>query len=300
MRIRILTSLALVSLSLALAGCEQGRTAAGPPPPAPEGMVYVPGGTFAMGSDHGMEDEAPVHEVTIRPFFIDRHEVTNQQFAAFVKATGYRTVSERMGWSAVFDQKAGMWRKVDGADWRHPEGPGSSLEGKDDYPVVQVAWDDAAAYAKWAGKRLLTEAEFELAARGGLQGKEYAWGDELRPDGKFFTNSWQGEFPKENTGEDGYQGLAPVMKFPANGYGLYDLTGNAWEWVADWYSPTYYRASARENPTGPPSGEQRVIRGGSFLCAENYCTKYRVAGRNQGAVEDAWNHTSFRCAQDVP
>ena len=260
-------------------------------------MVLIPGGTFRMGSSDGMPYEAPVHNVTLRPFRIDRHPVTVAQFAAFVRAKGYRTDAEKFGWSGVFDMKQKSWTKVDGADWRHPEGPDS--HAADDEPVVQVSWNDAVAFARWAGKRLLTEAEFEYAARGGLDGKTYAWGDELRPGGKYMANYWQGTFPDHNSGADGFIGRSPVGSFPANGYGLYDMTGNVWEWCADWYADDYYTSSPAQDPRGPASGTERVLRGGSFLCAANFCTNYRVAGRMHATADSALNNVGFRCARDV-
>ncbi len=288
----LLAGLALLG---ALPGCTRVRAAA----PAPAEMVRIPGGTFRMGTDRGLPYEAPAHPVTVRPFYLDVHEVTNAQFRRFVEVTGYRTVAERWGWSGVFSFRTHGWEKRDGADWRHPEGAGSEIRGKDRYPVVQVAWEDAVAYARWAGKRLPTEAEWERAARGGLEGKTYVWGDDLTPGGKYQANFWQGPFPKRDEGGDGYRGLAPVCRFPPNGYGLYDMAGNAWEWVADWFNPAYYRVSPTDSPTGPDAGTERVIRGGSFLCAECYCRGYRVAARNKTTPDSATNHMGFRCARDL-
>jgi formylglycine-generating enzyme required for sulfatase activity len=262
---------------------------------------------------------------------MDRTAVTNEQFSWFVKQTGYVTVAERQPEAAdlpgvpaerrvpgagVFrppagksvDQCAGCgewWAFVPGACWKHPEGPGSDLAGREKHPVVHIAWDDAVAYAKWAGKRLPTEAEWELAARGGLDRKRYAWGDELKPGGKWMANIWQGRFPGENTCEDGFYGTAPVRSFPANGYGLYDMSGNVWQWCADWYRPDYYAASPDRNPPGPESsvdpdgrGEpKRVQRGGSFLCSDNYCRRYRVGARGQGEPKTGLSHTGFRCVR---
>jgi formylglycine-generating enzyme len=297
-RLLFLLALALPAPGLLLPGC--GPRADAPPAP-PEGMALIPGGTFVMGADDSpFRYERPAHPVTLRPFYLDAFEVTNRQFAAFVKDTGYVTAAEKWGWSGVFDPKSGEWSAVDGAQWRHPEGPGSSIDGKDDYPVVQVCWDDAQAYCRWAGKRLPTEAEWELAARGGLEGKQYAWGDELRPGGKLLANYWQGPFPSKDRAEDGYAGIAPVGRFPANGYGLHDMAGNVWEWVEDRFSDTYYARSPKNDPRGPGSGGERVIRGGSFLCAENFCTGYRAAARNKNTPDSATNHMGFRCAQDAP
>jgi formylglycine-generating enzyme required for sulfatase activity len=308
---------------------------AGPAEPT-EGMVWVPGGWFLMGSEEPMgidrvPNSAPVHRVWVDGFWMDATEVTNAQFRAFVRATGYKTIAEQQPdpellakarpdrrvngpFSLVFRPPANcppaaqcncddMWKIVEGADWMHPEGPGSSIEGKDNYPVVHIAWLDAVAYAKWAGRRLPTEAEWERAARGGLDGKRYYWGDELHPDGKWMANTWQGKFPCENTAEDGHAGLAPVASYPPNGYGLYDMAGNAWEWTADWYQPLFGGQPAR-NPRGPDAcfdphdrGEQmRVLRGGSYLCADEYCARYRAGGRQPGEVSTGQSHVGFRCA----
>ena len=260
-------------------------------------MILINGGKFRMGTHSGMPFESPVHEVEVGPFYIDKHEVTVADFESFVDATGYKTEAERLGWSGVFDLESGEWKRVDGTDWRHPEGPRS--KPKPTEPVSQVSWNDAIAFAAWAGKRLPTEAEFEYAARGGLAGKIYAWGDELRPNGKPVANWWQGVFPESNTGEDGFLGRAPVMSFPANGYDVYDMTGNVWEWCADRFSEEYYRLSPPMNPTGPDAGEDRVIRGGSFLCAQNYCSNYRVAGRSFAKPDTGLNNLGFRCVRDV-
>jgi formylglycine-generating enzyme len=279
-------------------GC--GQETAPVPPAPPQPMVRLAGGSFEMGTEEGFPHEGPVHTVRLDPFEIDPYEVTNAEFAAFVEATDYRTVAEREGWSGVFDSSTGAWKPVTGADWRHPEGPGSHLAGRERFPVVQVCYDDALAYADWAGKRLPTEAEWEFAARGGLEGMQYPWGDELRGDGAstFPANYWQGLFPQQDLGEDGFTGLAPVGSFPPNGFGLYDLAGNAWEWVRDAFSPTYYAESPTDNPQGPPpGGPEFVIRGGSFLCSENFCTGYRVAARNKTDRDSATNHMGFRCAR---
>ncbi|MEN3335787.1 MAG: formylglycine-rating enzyme [Blastocatellia bacterium] len=259
-------------------------------------MVLIKGGAFAMGTNDGLAVEGPVHQVAVKSFWIDRHEVTVAQFAAFVKATGYKTESESLGWSGVFDIRAGEWKKVASADWQHPEGPQSTASPSE--PVTQVSWSDAAAYAKWAGKRLPTEAEFEYAERGGLGEKKYAWGDELNPGGQYLANCWQGIFPARNLGADGFLGRAPVGSFPANGYGLYDMSGNVWEWCADWFGEEYYQTSPRANPPGPASGADRAIRGGSWLCSENYCTGYRVAARNHTASDTGLNNLGFRCVRD--
>ena len=263
----------------------------------PDGMVFIKGGSFQMGDDNGTSFESPAHTVELDSFLVDEHEVTVAEFAKFVEATGYRTEAEKYGWSGVFDFDSGEWRRVDGADWRHPEGKNSLA--KDNEPVCQISWNDAAAYAKWAGKRLPTEAEFEYAARGGLVGKKYAWGDELKPGGKFPANWWQGSFPDKNTVEDGFLSRAPVKSFAPNGYGLYDMTGNVWEWTSDWFDENYYSVSMKKNPKGASSGTEKSIRGGSFLCAENFCSNYRVAGRSRSAPDSGLNNLGFRCSKDV-
>jgi formylglycine-generating enzyme required for sulfatase activity len=317
---------------------------ASPAEQAPPGMVWIPGGEFSMGSSGptsglcGAEGETPdalpVHRVYVDGFRMDRTDVTNAQFAAFVQATRYVTVAEQkpspaefpgvpliqlVAGSLVFtpsprpvslDNPAEWWRFQKGADWRHPEGPGSTIVGKEKYPVVQIAFADAAAYAKWAGKRLPTEAEWEFAARGGLTGKTFAWGDAFRPDGKWMANTWQGTFPVHDAGEDGFAGLAPVAQFPANGYGLYDMSGNVWQWCADWYAADYYHQLAQEggvvrNPQGPassfdpmePGVPKRIQRGGSFLCTSEYCTRYQVGARGKGEPSSSANHVGFRCVQ---
>jgi formylglycine-generating enzyme required for sulfatase activity len=244
-----------------------------------------------------MPFERPAHEVTVGSFLIDSREVTVGEFSRFVEATGYRTEAERFGWSGVFDAAAGEWAKVDGADWRHPDGPASSAAPEE--PVTQVSWNDARAFAEWAGKRLPTEAEWEYAARGGLAGKKYSWGDELRPAGRPAANWWQGEFPARDAAEDGFAGRAPVGSFAPNGYGLYDTGGNVWEWCSDWFAADYYGQSPATDPRGPTGGEERVIRGGSWMCSENYCTNYRVAGRGHTAPDTGLNNLGFRCARDL-
>ncbi len=295
MRSLCLILFALIGLTVR-AGTPSTQPAATSQPTGFEDMVSLPGGTFQMGTNDGYPYEAPAHDVTLKPFWIDKHELTVAQFAKFVKATGYKTEAEKWGWSGVFSKDAHDWTKVDGADWRHPDGPKS--EAKPDEPVVQVSWNDAVEYAKWAGKRLPTEAEFEYALRGGLVGKRYAWGDELRPGGKPVANWWQGTFPDFDTGEDGYSGRAPVCKFPPNGFGLYDMTGNVWEWCSDWWSEDYYEHSPKENPQGPEKGTERVQRGGSWLCSENYCSNYRAAGRGHSTPDTGLNHLGFRCVKD--
>jgi formylglycine-generating enzyme required for sulfatase activity len=286
-----LSPLLLLSL-LAASPATQPATA----PTSRDGMVRIPGGTFQMGTDDSFPYEGPVHEVTLKPYWMDKTEVTVAQFEQFVKATGYVTEAEKFGWSGVFDPARQEWTKGDGASWRHPDGPQSAA--KPDEPVVHVSHADCLAYAKWAGKRLPTEAEFEFAARGGLAGKRYAWGDELNPDGKHLTNVWQGVFPRNDRAEDKFPNRAPVGSFPPNGYGLLDITGNVWEWTADYFSPTYYKESPKDNPKGPDKGTEYVIRGGSWLCSDNYCTGYRVASRMQTAPDSGLNNLGFRCVQD--
>lgn len=262
-------------------------------------MVFIKGGEFTMGTNRAFPFEGPEHRVSVDSFYMDVTEVTNRQFREFVDATGYETESEKQGSSGYFLASAGQWELRDGADWQHPDGPGSDLEGKDDYPVIHVSWDDATAYAKWAGKRLPTEAEWEYAARGGLEGATFPWGDELQPDGDDRANVWQGRFPVKDHGTDGFNNTGPVKQYPPNGYGLYDIGGNVWEWVADWYSSTYYQESPHENPTGPATGQEKINRGGSWLCSENYCQGYRVAARQKTARDSALNNVGFRCVRDV-
>jgi sulfatase modifying factor 1 len=301
------------------------------------GMIRIPGGTFWMGCDDpSAPDARPFHRVRVSAFWIDKTEVTNAQFARFVHATGYVTVAERqpdprdgpgappgslVPGSLVFTPPTGQvslssvygwWRYQPGANWRHPAGPGSDVKGRGDYPVVHVAWEDAAAYARWADKRLPTEAEWEFAARGGLDRQRYCWGSELKPGGKWQANIWQGHFPDQNRAEDGFRGSAPVASFPANGYGLYDMAGNVWEWCADWYRPDYYRVLAARkqvavNPQGPANSAdprehgipKRVQRGGSFLCCDQYCSRYIVGARGKGAVDSGTSHVGFRCVRSA-
>jgi formylglycine-generating enzyme len=298
-----------------------------PPGPAPEGMVWIPGGSFWMGADDGaMTDAEPVHEVTVSGFWMDRTEVTNRQFARFVAATGYVTVAERkpdpkdfpdappeklVPGSIVFTPPAGRvaldepmmwWSYVPGADWRHPDGPSTGIDGKDDHPAVHICWYDAIAYCKWAGKRLPTETEWEYAARGGKVRNRFVWGNELRPEGAWRANIWQGRFPAQNSSEDGFPRTAPVGSFPPNGFGLVDMAGNVWEWCSDWYRPDY-ETSQPVDPTGPaasfdpdePGVPKRVQRGGSFLCTDQYCTRYLPGARGKGAQDSAATHVGFRC-----
>ncbi len=281
-----------------------------------EGMIHLEGGTFLMGNedeDAWPEDgEGPVREVTVSAFWISPTTVTNQEFAAFIDATGYLTDSERFGWSFVHAsqlprsrrkklqgrsvQGLQWWFGVEGASWRKPEGPGSNIKKRMDHPVVHVSWRDAAAYSQWAGKRLPTEAEWEFAARGGLVGKKYPWGDELTPGGKHRCNIWQGRFPEEDTGEDGYRGTAPARSFPPNGFGLYNVSGNVWEWCADWFSATWHVNGPRKDPKGPTVGEAKVMRGGSYLCHHSYCNRYRVGARTANTPDSATGNCGFRVA----
>jgi len=263
------------------------------------GMILLEGGEFMMGTDKGFPFEGPIHRVTLDAFWLDETEVTNAQFAQFVEASGHVTTAETLGNSGVFKPEMHAWDLVDGADWRHPEGPGTSIEGREDHPVVHMAWEDADAYCNWAGKRLPTEAEFEFAARGGREGAEFAWGDEFNPKGEFRANTWQGVFPQQDQQKDGFGGVAAVKSFPPdNDYGVYDITGNVWEWVNDWFDPNYYAAGPTHDPQGPSSGTEKVQRGGSWLCSSNYCQGYRVASRMKTDPTSGLNNLGFRCAAD--
>jgi len=281
-------------------------------------MVHLDGGPFLMGTDDPggfpADGEGPVREVTVRPFLLDRHAVSNERFAAFVRATGYVTEAERFGWSFVFYQfvprdgsvqvagsagPAPWWLAVQGACWHTPEGPGSTVATRRQHPVVHVSWHDATAYCAWAGVRLPTEAEWEYAARGGRAGRRYPWGDQLVPGGTHRCNIWQGQFPTRNTAEDGFAGTAPVGSFRPNAFGLCNMVGNVWEWCVDWFSPTFGRDGPRENPTGPPSGDARVTRGGSYLCHESYCNRYRVAARSSNTPDSSTGNIGFRTAADA-
>jgi sulfatase modifying factor 1 len=266
-----------------------------------------------MGTDapdgYPADGEGPAHEVTLAPFSIASCAVSNVEFAAFVAATGHRTAAEAFGWSFVFSgflpddfpstrgvAQSPWWRQVEGADWAHPEGPDSSIDGRADHPVVHVSWDDARAFCAWGGTRLPTEAEWEFAARGGLAGHHFPWGDDLEPEGEHRMNVFQGTFPSHNTLADGYAGTAPVDAFPPNGYGLYQMTGNVWEWTADWFDPAYYARSPREDPCGPEDGAARVMRGGSYLCHASYCNRYRVDARSANTPDSSTGNLGFRVA----
>ncbi len=305
------------------------------------GMVLIPGGNFMMGGDNkqSYSDEFPKHPVQIDPFWIDATEVTNEQFKKFVDATGYITTAEKKpDWeelkkqvepdtprppdsmlvaaSFVFQLTDGpvnlsdvsqWWVWVPGANWKHPQGKENDIKGKENYPVVHISWFDAIAYCKWAGKRLATEAEWEFAARGGLVNAIYPWGNEHVNIGKPKSNSWEGDFPYNNNQNDGFIRAAPVKNFAPNGYGLYDMAGNVWEWCSDWYDATYYEAAVIANPKGPlkandpaePYIEKRVLRGGSFLCNDSYCSGYRVARRMKSSPDTGLEHTGFRCVRSV-
>ncbi|MFD7154281.1 formylglycine-generating enzyme family protein [Kribbella sp. NPDC059898] len=298
--------------------CAPSRGGSAAPPPVAGGrgehrieQVEIGGGVFAMGNSNGDENagdgETPVHQVELAPYRIDATSVTNADFARFVDATGYRTEAETFGYSAVFhlalaaapDEVMGpasgtpWWAGVRGADWRHPGGSRSDLDGLMDHPVVHVSWNDATAYCTWAGRRLPTEAEWEYAARGGLEGKRYPWGDELIAD-EWRCNIWQGEFPTTNTEEDGFLTTAPVRTFEPNGYGLWQMVGNVWEWCGDWFGPRYYKFAPAANPSGPSLGAARVIRGGSYLCHDSYCNRYRNAARSSNTPDSSMGNAGFR------
>jgi formylglycine-generating enzyme required for sulfatase activity len=330
------TLLALVISLPAYCGAEEKE---GIPP----GMVLIPGAEFFMGSERpeSRGNEKPVIKVRVDAFLIDERDVTNADFRKFVTATGYKTTAERpVDWEEIKKQlepgtpkppeeslqpgsmvfkptdgpvdlkeMAGWWAWTIGADWQHPAGSKSNLDGLDNHPVVQVSWDDAVAYAKWVGKRLPTEAEWEFAARGGLEGKRFPWGDEFKPNGKFMTNTWTGEFPHKNTKEDGFERTSPVKTYPANGYGLYDMGGNVWNWVSDWYRVDIHARNKLDqkschNPQGPkssyspahPNQQERVTKGGSFLCHVDYCESYRPAARRGTPPDTGMSHIGFRCA----
>lgn len=282
-------------------------------------MIKLPGKTFLMGTEDGAgfpnDGEGPVREVTLDSFWIDRYPVTNETFGKFIAATGYVTEAERFGWSFVFwlhlpakrrnqlveDTVLGApwWAKVHGAKWDAPEGPHSDLRKRQNYPVVHVSWCDAQAFCAWSRQRLPTEAEWEYAARGAMVQKLYPWGDKLRVGGEHRCNIWQGEFPNRDTADDGYAGTCPVDAFPPNGYGLYSVVGNAWEWCADWWSPDFHVTANRTNPQGPHVGSARVMKGGSFLCHKSYCNRYRVAARTSNTPDSSTANIGFRCAKSV-
>jgi formylglycine-generating enzyme len=280
-------------------------------------MVRLEGGSFLMGTNSAFgfpaDGEGPVRRVEIEPFFIDRYGVRNLEFAQFVERTGHVTEAERFGWSFVFHLllprevalrakrpvETPWWRVIKGAYWRRPEGQEMLGEDRMDHPVVHVSWNDAVAYCRWAGKRLPTEAEWEYAARGGREQQTYPWGNSLTPGGEHRCNIWQGRFPHSNTAEDGYGGTAPVDAYQPNGYGLYNTVGNTWEWCADWFSPNWHVHATRTNPKGPPMGEARVMRGGSYLCHASYCNRYRVAARSSNTPDSSGGNIGFRCAADL-
>ena len=271
------------------------------------GMVALTGGRFLMGTEDRegfpADGEGPIRQVTLDPFLIDKYPVRNRDFAQFIEATAYNTEAERFRWSFVFagdlsdrgasvgseDSVTGVdwWKRIYDATWDHPEGPGSSIHYRGDYPVVHVSWNDAVAYARWAGKRLPTEAEWEFAARGGLEQKTYPWGDELIPEGEHRCNIWQGVFPHTNTAEDGYTSTSPVEAYPPNGYGLYSISGNVWEWCADWFDQRHHQIASMINPVGPSAGIARVMKGGSYLCHKSYCNRYRVAARSSNTPDSS-------------
>lgn len=294
-------------------------------------MIFVQGRKFTIGSDY-FEDAKPKHEVEVSSFYIDEHEVTNAQFAQFVKETKYITIAERpldskdfpgvdpamlVAGSAVFvgnleardlENPLSWWEYIDGACWKHPEGPKSTIKGRENHPVVHIAYEDAEAYAKWAGKRLPTEAEWELAAKANTHNDEaFYWGNELKKEGKWMANTYQGAFPKNNAKLDGFSGTAPVKSFPANAIGLYDMVGNVWEWCSDYYRSGYDITASKVNPKGPsdshdpqePGLIKRVQRGGSFLCVDSYCERYKAGGRGKGEINSPTNNVGFRCVKDI-
>ena len=293
--------------------------------PSRANMAHIAAGSFRLGSedrDAVQEDgEGPVREVRLDAFLIGRTAVTNAEFARFVADTGHCTDAERFGSSFVFKgllprseprkaaKRGGMrespnaaapwWMEIGGACWRQPEGPGSDIAGRADHPVVHISWHDAAAYCQWAGKRLPTEAEWEVAARGGLVGKRFPWGDRLRPDGVHRCNVWQGRFPHRNTGADGYVGTAPARSFAPNSYGLYNMVGNVWEWCGDWFGLPAASDAPLNNPSGPARGRSKVLKGGSYLCHASYCNRYRVAARYANTPLSTSGHAGFRCAANA-
>jgi formylglycine-generating enzyme required for sulfatase activity len=329
-----LTMSDLLTIPLAIGKVSTFESSAQPEPPPFHDMVWIPGGTFQMGSDQHYPEEAPVHKARVDGFWIDRYPATNQEFRRFVEATGYVTVAERapdtadypgakpellVAASTVFKKPRypvdlgnhyNWWHWMPGADWRHPVGPNSSLKSRDQHPVVHMAWEDVEAYVQWIGKQLPTESEWEFAARGGLDGAEFAWGDEFTPGGKHMANTWQGDFPYRNLLSDGFEGTSPIGVFPANGYGLFDMIGNVWEWTTDWYADhhpigkacctvTNPRGADRETSYDPQQPTiripRKVIKGGSHLCAPNYCRRYRPAARMSQPIDTGTSHLGFRC-----
>lgn len=263
-------------------------------------MVLLPGGTFRMGDDFATPaDQRPAHDVSLPPLWFDRHEVTNRQFAAFVRAAGYLTTAETQDWASVFDRQKKSWVKRPGANWRHPSGPDSRIDGRDNFPVVQVSWYDAQAYAQWAGKRLPSEAEWEYAARAGIRGAAYPWGPQETIAGRYQGNYWQGWFPDKDLALDGFDGLAPVASFSPNRFGLYDMAGNAWEWCRDYYAADYYRSSPDAAPPGPEQGTDRVVRGGSWLSADSDGAAFRVAARGKRPPGSCSQDVGFRCVRNA-
>ena len=272
-------------------------------------------GRFYMGSESPeafpTDGEGPVRPVTLTAFYISKYAVTNEQFAEFVRRTGYRTEAQRFGWSFVFrnhvpEPQRGpampgtpWWVRVDGADWSHPEGPDTFVETRPHHPAVHISWNDALAYCAWAGYRLPTEAEWECAARGGLEENTYPWGNDLTPEGRHMCNIWQGVFPDADLGGDGFTNVAPVDSFPANGSGLSNAVGNTWEWCADYFDALWHVQATRIDPVGPPSGDTRVMKGGSYLCHESYCWRYRNAARTGTSPDTSTGHIGFRVARDV-
>jgi formylglycine-generating enzyme required for sulfatase activity len=328
--------LVAVSLLVAVAAIAYARIPKGSQAQTDDSsMVKLDGGVYLRGcEDCKLKDVSPIHTVTLDAFWIDSTPVTNTQFTQFVEKTGYKTIAEitpkaedfpgvpaedLVAGSAVFappnkevslENALDWWTYRAGAYWRYPEGPGSNIDSRMDHPAVHIAYDDAAAYCKWAGKRLPTEAEYEYAARGGLVGKKYSWGDELQPEGRWLANIWQGKFPTANTKDDGFEGSSPVKAFAPNGYGLYDMSGNVWQWTSDWYRPDTYQTlvdtkSEIKNPTGPAESfdpnevgvKKRVQRGGSFLCTAQYCTRYLAAARGKGEPSSSGSNVGFRCVK---
>jgi sulfatase modifying factor 1 len=315
-------------------GMRPSRRSDPPGKPPAKNMVWIPGGQFMMGSDNHYQEEAPAHQVAIDGFWMDQHTVTNAEFSRFVEATGYETFAEKApraedypgakpellvpassvfhspGFKVDLTNHYNWWRYIPGANWRHPQGPGTTLKGLPKHPVVHITYEDAEAYAEWIGKQLPTEAEWEFAARGGLEGAEFCWGDEFAPDGRQMANTWQGDFPNENLLEDGYEWTAPVGSFPPNGYGLYDMAGNVWEWTTDWYQEHSQSLNTCCGNLNPRGGElersfdpctpkirigRKVMKGGSFLCAPNYCRRYRPAARMAQPVDTSTCHLGLRC-----